>query len=249
MEKQIQLIFEENIPIKAFQEMYPNKLIPKLNLEYSNRFSHYNGNVKFEKFGREITSLTFSLSKKFKDCEEEIQIGVIQELLNKVYKTKIQTSNQSLYSSFVRHLTNYTKKGESHHLLKELFEELKKEYFNDSIDEPTLRFGKRSFRILGNYNYVKDTITISSIFLDEDNLPLERDFIKYVLYHELLHKKHKFRKANFNNMHHTKEFREDEKKYFDNDIESKIKLFLGKRKLRKELDIFSKVKNKLKKFF
>ncbi|MGE0793051.1 MAG: SprT-like domain-containing protein [Candidatus Woesearchaeota archaeon] len=248
---EIQTLLKQDILTKAFQELYPNKEVPKLNLEYSNRFSDYNGNVKFEKLGRLILSLTFSLSKKFKDCEDEIKIGIIQELMNKVYKTKIQTFNQDLYKKFTKHLGNYAIKGESNKFLKELFEEINLEYFSGLMEQPTMIFGQKSYRSLGHYNYNKDLVTISSIFLDENNEIKDINLVKYVLYHELLHKKHKFKVVNNQNRHHTGEFKKDEKKYQDKNIEFKLKSFLGRQRIKKEINKFgfNKLKEKLKKFF
>lgn len=245
---EIQTSLKNDILTKAFTQLYPTKDVPKLKINFSGKFSDYNGNVKYERFGRTIIALNFSLSKKFKECEEEIRIGIVQELMNKVYKTKIETYEQDLYNKFVRHLTNYTKKKESSPILKELFEEINSEYFSNLLDEPTLRFGKISLRTLGNYNYNKDTVTISSVFLDGDKLK-DRNLTKFVLYHELLHKKHKFKKVNNQNRHHTKEFKIDEKNYEDKDIEEKLKKFLLKYRIKEELNLFSNVKKKLKRFF
>jgi hypothetical protein len=72
------------------------------------------------------------------------------------------------------------------------------------------------------------------------------------MYHEMLHKKHKFRKTNVNNLHHTKEFKIDEKKYWDKDIEHKLKVFISKYKLKNQIEKLSpinKIKNRFMRFF
>jgi len=217
---------------EAFVELYPSKDIPQLTLKYSGRFSSYNGNVNIKKILGKIVGLEFSISKKYINTEKEITTGIIQELMNKVYKTRVNTLNQDLYQSFIKHLTNYTPLTESHELLNELFNEINDEYFSGTMPKPNMVFGKASYRTLGHYTYTKDLVTISSL------LKPARELLRYVLYHELLHKKHKFRKSlTGRNMHHTKEFRDEEKLYADKNIEKKLVKFvtnerriLGKKK-------------------
>ena len=52
------------------------------------------------------------------------------------------------------------------------------------------------------------------------------------MYHEILHKKYKFKNSGNRSYHHTKEFRKREKEFEDPDIESKLKQFLTKQKIR-----------------
>jgi len=212
---------------KAFKEIYPLKNMPKLNAKFSGKFSKYNANVKIEKIGRTITGLEFGLSSKFKDSDESIIMGVIQHLLNKIYKTNIQTINQEFYHNFIKHLGRYTKNKQSDELLEELFNELNKEYFSELLDKPTMIFGNKTLTVLGNYNYHKDLVTIS------DALKNERELVKYVLYHELLHKKHSFKTKNGRGQYHTPAFRADERKFHDKDIEKKLTKHIRIKKLKK----------------
>ena len=77
----------------------------------------------------------------------------------------------------------------------------------------------------GYYNYINDTICINSILINYE------DLLKYVLYHEVLHKHLKFLNKGIKNYYHTKEFREFEKKYPNSDIlENKLKM-LARNKL------------------
>ncbi|MEK6876580.1 MAG: hypothetical protein AABX63_04155, partial [Nanoarchaeota archaeon] len=69
-----------------------------------------------------------------------------------------------------------------------------------------------SVRRLGSYEYGSDTISISRVLLEDSNL------MDYVMYHEMLHKKFKFNSSNGRTCHHTKEFKEMERK-FENSIE------------------------------
>ena len=85
------------------------------------------------------------------------------------------------------------------------------------IEKPNLTWHD-SIRRLGSYEYGTDTISMSKVLGADTNL------LDYVMYHEMLHKKHKFHCKNGRIHHHTKEFREMERK-FDNsqEMEERIK--------------------------
>lgn len=214
---------------KAYIGLYPDELdiMPELKLRYSGRFSDYNGNVSMLGRRGSYDSLTFSLSRKFSELEPEIQIGIIQQLLNKVYRTNISTTEQNFYNNFIKHLTRYADRKESDPSLVEIFHELNEEYFNGIMDQPNLVFGRDSKTTLGHYNYAKDLVSISTI------LKADRELLKFVIYHELLHKKHKFKTSSSGrSQYHTKEFRADEKKYFVKDIEKQLERFVAKKKIK-----------------
>ncbi|MBN1175836.1 SprT-like domain-containing protein [Candidatus Woesearchaeota archaeon] len=217
----------EELASKAFKSLFPQKTPPRLTIKFSGKFSEYNANVRIEKIGRIVTGLEFGLSREFQESDESIIVGVIQHLLNKVYKTNIQTVEQEFYHNFLKHIGTYTKAKKGDDLLEELFEELNEEYFSGLLDRPTMIFGNKTLTVLGNYNYHKDLITISS------SLKTDRELIKYVLYHELLHKKHSFKTKNGRGQYHTPAFRADEKKFHDKNIEKKLQKFIRGKKLRK----------------
>ena len=217
---------KEDLVHLAFDKLYGEGEMggPQLSLRFSGRFSDYNGNVSIKKVGRHINALEFSLSKKFLDTEDDMVIGIIQHLLNKVHGTKENTMEQELYHGFIRHLNRYVKHDTRDELLSELFGELTEEYFGGLLDEPNMTFGGENTTTLGHYNYSKDLVTISSA-LRED-----RELLKYVLYHELLHKKHSFKTTNGRSHYHTPAFRRDEKNYHDKHIEKKLEEFLYRKR-------------------
>lgn len=214
---------------KAFSSLFPDKKIPNLTVRYSGKFKSFNGNVSIHKEFRTITKLNFSLSKDFKDCEEDIIIGIIQHLINKVYNKNIKTLEQDLYHSFIKNMSLYAKRIESDPLLLKVFDRLNNEYFDGLLDRPNLIFGKDSTTILGHYNYSTDTVSISTILKKED------DLLDFVVYHELLHKKHGFKQNGTRGRYHTKEFRADEKAFKVKDIEKKLERFVAKKKIKKLL--------------
>ncbi len=214
----------------AFYNLYPKKTLPELSIKFSGHFKDFNANVSIKKQGRAILGLEFGLSKNFSEVENEIQMGIIQHLLNKVYKTKVSTLEQDLYHSFIKNLTRYAKQKESDPFLVELYEELNLEYFNSLLEQPNIVFGSASSTTLGHYTYATDTVVISTV------LKADRELLKYVLYHELLHKKHSFKvsKSGRNN-YHTPAFKRDEAIFHDKNIEKKLTIFLTKKKLKKYL--------------
>ena len=217
---------------KVFEEMYPHRQAPELLVKYSGHFKDFNANVHIHKEGRRVTKLVFSLSKALKDTDESIQTGVIQYLLNKVYKTKISTDEQAMYNNFIRHIGRYTKAQESDPLLVTLYHELNEEYFDGLMEQPTMAFVGENTTTLGKYDYVQDLVTMSSVLKEE------RELLKFVLYHELLHKKHSFNTAGTRTMYHTQAFREDERKFHDKDIEKKLDAYIAKKKWKKKFKLW-----------
>jgi predicted metal-dependent hydrolase len=212
-----------NIAEKALTQLLPNKTENRnVRVKYSAKFNDYNANVKYSN-----NFIEFSLSKKWQGVSEEIVIGLIQTLLLKLYKEKNSTINIELYNKFIKNMTKYAKVHSINPLLEESFNRLNEEYFNGFMNKPNLVFGEKAFSKLGHYEYGTDTVVISSLLKEDPEL------MNYVLYHELLHKKHKFHSKNGRSYHHTKRFREDEKKYKDKNAEKKLKKFLVKKRIRK----------------
>ena len=205
-----------NIIQQAFQELYPCKeLTHKVSINYSGRFKPYNANVKHGPY-----FLHFYLSKEWRTVSREIQIGLIQSLLVKIFKGKPNTGYRDLYNSFIKNLSKYAKKTKSDPTLEEAFTRVNERYFNGLLDKPNLTWGQSSTSKLGSYEYQTDTISISSIFQLSN-----KDLLDYIMYHEMLHKKHKFHSTKTGrSYHHTKKFKQDEKE-FDNHqfIEKELK--------------------------
>ncbi len=208
---------------KSFKELYPDKE-PDFDakLKYSRAFRGYNANVRYRGNYKE-----FRLSYNWKEVSDEIKIGLIQSLFNKLYKTDIKTVNIDLYDIFLKKLPKLTPKTKSDPVLEDSFIRMNNEYLNGMMIQPNLVFGGRNFHTLGTYHYTDDTIMVSS------TLKKDLHLLDYVMYHEMLHKKFQYKKTGKKTMHHTKEFKEQEKKFKDPEIEDKLKRFLKKEKMRK----------------
>ena len=190
-------------------------------IKYSKAFKGYNAKVVYTK-----SSMEFRLSYKWKDVSDEIKIGLVQSLFNKIYREDINTINIELYNIFLKKIPALTPKTKNDRVLEESFTRMNEEYLNDLLIRPNLEWGGKNFRTLGTYDYSTDTIRISDV-LRRDMLLLD-----YVMYHEMLHKKFKYKTTGKRTIHHSREFREWEKKYKDKDVEKKLNNFLRKEKFR-----------------
>lgn len=211
---------------EAFSEAFPEKA-PSYNLKlrYSGRFSGYNANVRYTG-----SSMVFSLSKLWKEVSPEIKKGLIQSLAFKALGKKGSTIYTDMYNTFLKKVSTTAPRTGSEPELVALFQKINDRYFDGMMEMPNLVFGRHSVRKLGSYDYGTDTVTISS------SLRGREDLCGYVLYHELLHKKFKFSSKNNRSYHHTREFKEHERRY-DN-----------AQRLEKELGSIAK-KHRLFRFF
>jgi len=112
---------------------------------------------------------------------------------------------------YFRPLSNHTQ-GRFHNL-REIFDALNSEYFGERIIA-SINWGKRNSRralrnrTLGSYCGHTNTIRINPV-LDRRNAP--HYFIRYVIYHEMLHGAVKEEKKNGRRLVHTAEFRKRER--------------------------------------
>ncbi|MEE9525981.1 MAG: SprT-like domain-containing protein [Candidatus Woesearchaeota archaeon] len=214
-----------NLIEKAYQELFPGKtLFYNTKLIYSGRFKAYNANAS-----RSITTLTIKLAKEWKKISEDIQMGLIQSMLVKIFKTKERTFNMDLYTNFVKHIHITIPKTKSDPDLEASFNRMNEKYFYSLIEQPNLRWGSASVRKLGSYNYQTDEISISSIFQDKS------DLLDYVMYHEMLHKKHKFYSTKTGrSYHHTAKFKKDEKAFENSrQIEKELTKICRKQRIKR----------------
>lgn len=192
---------------EAYQLLYPEKPFPyEPRLQYTRRFKDYNANVRLHH-----GVLEFRLCMKWSEVSREIQIGLLQALMLRLFRDKKKTLYIDLYNSFVKSLHIAIPKTQSDPVLEAAFIRVNEKYFDGLLEQPNLAWGSLSKRKLACYDYKTDTISVSKVFTHIDN-PLLLD---YVIYHEMLHKKEKFHCSGARNHFHTAEFRRKEK-LFDN---------------------------------
>jgi hypothetical protein len=95
--------------------------------------------------------------------------------------------------------------------LEKVFTRLNRRYFNGQLHRPSLSWSaRRTKRILGHHDAVHDAIIISRSL---DQLDVPEFLVEYVLYHEMLHIKHRPRVVNGRRLFHTPAFRADEERF------------------------------------
>lgn len=210
-----------NLAEEAFGKLYPEKSNAyNFSVKYNSKFKPYNANIKKSYIG-----IAVNLSKSWKHISKEIQIGLIQELLVKLFKEPKHTTEMELYNAFIKNVHLAIPKNNIEPILNESFTRLNERFFSGMIEQPNLAWGNTTFRKLGCYEYGTDTITISSIFKNENT-----ELLDYVMYHEMLHKKLKFSSKNGRSRHHTGHFREMEKAFPNSkNLEMGIKRLVRKR--------------------
>lgn len=214
-----------NIIEKAYAELFPEKPLQRTTkIKYSGKFSGYNANVRYTP-----TLLEFRLSRSWKEVSEEIKIGLLQSLMAKIFKTNVKTNAMDMYTYFLKSLHVTIPKTETDPLLETSFNRVNEKYVNGMIEKPNLVWGAYAKRKLGSYTYATDTILMSSILKDGP-----QHFLDYVMYHELLHKKHKFEEHGRRSHHHTPAFKADEGR-FDNqeEVEKQLNYFLAKKRVKR----------------
>lgn len=210
---------------QAYREIFPGMNYNyESSIIYSKAFSDYNANVRYTK-----TKIMFRLSYMWKGVSKEIQIGLIQSLLVRIFKVKMKTTNMDLYSMFLKNIHIGVPKDNIEPLLKNSFDRVNEQYFAGMIEMPNLMFSGHNFSKLGTYEYGSDTITISKVLIHD------MDLLDYVMYHEMLHKKLKFKHDGARSVHHSREFREKEKQWHDKQVEDKLKIFLKAQKRKRWL--------------
>ncbi len=228
---------------ETFSLLYPGKEFNySARITYNNRFKDYGANVKLRG-----NCLEFSLSKKWRPVSREIRMGLLQELMLKLWgrkgRTEFNTSYIDLYNSFVRNLHLAIPKYRDDPLLSASFDRVNEKYFYHIVEKPNLEWGINSRTSLGSYDYKTDTIRISGLFrglTDKDP-----ELLDFIMHHEVLHKAHKFRhKAGFRSRFHDREFRRREREFENYDeVDKRLKKALGKARIKSLISTKPKTAN------
>jgi predicted metal-dependent hydrolase len=205
----------------------------QLNLQFSNNKNTIKDYL--EKETGKLVSLTITdnstsmLSVKTKENSVFVRLhrmflhaenDIIKEIAEFI---KFRKRKTPLISKFIRENKHYLKNKSSrppvirtqgkYHNLKELFNSLNDEYFKGRITAP-ISWGKKNPRLavrkrtLGSYSSHTNTIRINSV-LDRKNVP--RYFIKFVIYHEMLHSDMHRERKNGRRLLHSSEFKRRER--------------------------------------
>lgn len=169
---------------------------------------------------------------RFSDLLRDAPLEVIEAaaaiLLARLYRRTVPGEMTQLYTEYSQaritrnklHIVRRTRarrgvreaRGKNHDLLT-LFHRLNAKYFEGDLPKPEIGWSTRRWRSqLGIFDPALDQIAINAA-LDQPHVP--EYVVAYVLYHEMLHRKHPIKLARCRLEAHSREFRAEEKKFKD----------------------------------
>ncbi len=195
------------------QEIYNHSI----KIEFSNRVKDYyfSASKKWKNISVKMSSLWRKVPSKYRDAAIH---SIICDVLG--WKTpKIHLNN---FDEFIFAIDYYTIKKPVVPELKESFDRVNEKYFKGMIRMPNIKWGRKSKRKLGGFDFLANTLTISSLLKDA---PL--DYIDYIMYHELLHKFMKYNPYRKRKQYHTRKFKELEKLFHLSNPDEKVTNFVN----------------------
>lgn len=174
------------------------------------------------------------ISDAFSDAPQDVLLALGRILLAKLNKNPVSKKDRAVYSRYVaseelqdkaaallsgRRRVLHIVKG-NHRSLEESYQRVNTTYFGGLMEKPTLTWGrKKARRTLGRYDPQRDVVYVSPV-LDSREVPEE--FLDFIMYHELLHKKHGIQERGGRLWAHTPQFRRDEKRFHNYEQMKKI---------------------------
>ena len=211
----------ETIFRTAHRELRPRTPLPEITVEFF-PFAGLNHTARLNE-----SRLVIRLSDIFTDAPAGVYHSLAYILLAKLYRKKIDGSHHRTYRAFIltgeiqerarlarierRRFVRPRGSRGGHVDLDALFSRLNEQYFGCSLDKPQLSWSaKRSRYVLGRYDTTHHVIFISRIF-DDPEIPAY--VAEYVLFHEMLHVKHRSCVHNARLVVHTPEFKAEERTF------------------------------------
>jgi predicted metal-dependent hydrolase len=205
----------------AHLELKPRTAVPEIHAEFF-PFAGLNHTARFQE-----DRLLIRVSDIFVDAPPDILRSIALILLAKLYRKKVSNDDNRTYRAFIlrgdiqeqarvaratrgRSPRNSGAQGR-HADLDTCFDRLNTEYFEGKLNRPRLSWSvKRSRRILGRYDSTHHTIVISRLF---DSRTVPAYVLEYVMFHEMLHVKHRSRVHDTRMIVHSREFKLEEKTF------------------------------------
>ncbi|MBI4463883.1 MAG: M48 family metallopeptidase [Acidobacteria bacterium] len=166
------------------------------------------------------------LSDLLADAPPAVLEALATILIAKLYRKPIPKPHQDQYRRFLNHPAVQDRvhamrqkrgrkwigeaRGE-HYNLGEIFDDLNRSYFDNSLARPSLSWSRSvSRRALGHFDAAHQAIVISKIF---DRAQVPRFLVEYILYHEMLHMKYPVVHQRDRRCFHTPLFRQQERHF------------------------------------
>jgi Protein of unknown function DUF45 len=171
-----------------------------------------------------------TVSVRLSDLLRRAPLGVLEGaaalLLSRVYRRRASASLTAPYLEYARsdrtrERINHMRRRRirpgaagpqgRHFDLEKLFEDLNARYFDGNLQRPHIGWSNRSWRRqFGCYDPGPNHILLNRR-MDRPGVP--QFAVEYVLFHEMLHVKHPTRRSGCSLVSHSREFREEEKRF------------------------------------
>lgn len=168
--------------------------------------------------------LEIRLGKRWKNINDTFVLGGIEMVMKKIYKNyPIDRNAVEMYTNFIKQLSDLETVTKQDPKLKKLYEELNEKFFKNELSDCNLIWKGNGRKVVAKYNFFTNTILVNEKFKNADD-----EMLKYILYHEMLHKYLKF-KGLIKRKFHTETFKDLEKSYPNSEeLEKRIINFLRK---------------------
>lgn len=222
MQVETALFFEtvEEIYARVFRTIKPRTDVPAITVRFC-KYANANSKIRLND-----GELTVQISDLLQPAPAPVQEALACILLGKLFRKPPDTGVLALYQRYmgrteVRRSLQLAKQQRGrktlappagkHYDLVEIFTELNRKYFRDSLSRPMLGWSRRPARtILGHYDPSHHAIVLTKL-LDSDRVP--RLLVDYVMFHEMLHIEFPTEHGAARRRIHTKAFKEAEKNF------------------------------------
>lgn len=223
--RQLRLVFPdlERIFTETHRRLRPRTPVPTFHVQFF-PFAGLNHTARLE-----AGVIRVRVSDIFGDAPPKVIGSLATILLAKLYRKAVDVSVHESYRSYIlrpdiqeRARAARSARGRPpkrvgsrgrHVDLEVCFDRVNRQYFNGEFKRPDITWStKRSRYILGRYDSLHHTIFVSRIF---DSAAAPQYVIDYIIFHEMLHAKHRSRVQDSRCIVHTREFRADERRFAD----------------------------------
>ena len=206
---------------RAHRQLKPRTVPPPVVTEYFqfaglNHTARLRGNI-----------LRVRISDLFVEAPESVVYSLALILLAKLYRKKLDGEVHRIYRQFIlspriQEQARLARSSRGRELrsrgpfgrfidLNDSFDRLNEAYFGATLTKPQLSWSdRRSRRTLGRYDLARHGIVISRIF---DSVGIPAVVLDYVMYHEMLHIRHRSCVRDCRIVVHTPEFKTDERQF------------------------------------
>lgn len=204
----------------VFQQITKRHELPEIHVTFY-PFAGLNHTIRIRN-----QQLYVRVSDILRTAPRQVHQALAYILVSKLFRRRANAEHEKLYRQYAylpqilrasdqarRHRGRKQISGSNgrHYDLERMFAKLNRRYFGGELSAPVLSWSVgRSKRVLGHHDAVHDTIIISRAL---DNQTVPEFVVEYVLYHEMLHIRHKPQVTSGRRIYHTPNFRSDEKKF------------------------------------